>query len=142
MQQFVVPQFLDVENKIFFFVTTRQFLILLTASIFCFIFYKLFDFPLFAISSLLTIGSAGVVAFGKIKGQMFHFFLLNLLQTLRKPSLRIWYKTYATEELNYLRSIGVQKEAEAAPEKKNASRQHIRDLSLIVNTGGYYQGKD
>ena len=51
MQQFTVPQFIDVENKIIGPITARQFLILLIAAIIVAISYKIFDFSLF-----LTVG--------------------------------------------------------------------------------------
>jgi hypothetical protein len=74
----------------------------------------------------------------KINGQAFHYFLLNIVQTARRPSLRIWYKHSTTEELEELRKpIKVEE-----MEKKETSKptyNHIRDLSLLVNTGGYYQ---
>jgi len=47
MDQFVVPQFIDVEDKIFGPVTTRQFVILLIAGLIIFIAFKLADITLF-----------------------------------------------------------------------------------------------
>jgi hypothetical protein len=35
-----------------------------------------------------------------------------------------------------------EKEEVVEVEKKTAKRQHINQLSLIVNTGGYYRGND
>ncbi|MEK7097981.1 MAG: PrgI family protein, partial [Patescibacteria group bacterium] len=103
MDQFVVPQFIDVEDKIFGPVTTRQFVILLVAGLVLFVAYKLADLSLF-IFFLATIGgSALILAFVKINGQSFHYFLLNLFQTLRRPSRRVWYKMNTKEELQELR---------------------------------------
>ena len=52
--------------------------------------------------------------------------------------MRIWNKNFTTEELNYFRN---QKTVEVIkPEEKKApGRGHIRDLSLLVNTGGFYR---
>jgi len=82
-----------------------------------------------------------VVAFVKINGQTFHYFVLNILQTVRRPGLRIWRKDFSKDELNYLRT---QKppEAEEKIEKKAARSEHIRDLALIVNTGGFYRPEE
>jgi hypothetical protein len=138
MNQFVVPQFIDVEDKIFGPVTTRQFLILLVASLFLFIIFKLADTALFVAILLPFGGSALVIAFVRINGQAFHFFLLNLVQTMRRPKLRIWNKKYTTQELNELRKPVAEKEV-IKTEIISPSHTHIRDLSLLVNTGGYYK---
>lgn len=139
MPQFVVPQFIDVEDKIFGPITTRQFLILLIGGGIIYLAYELADFILFVIILSLVGALSLVVAFVKINGQTFHYFLLNIFQTIKKPSLRIWKKDYNKEELNYLRKQGTEVEEEAKIEKKTVRAGHIRDLSLLVNTGGYYK---
>jgi len=141
-QQYVVPQFLDVEDKIFGPITTRQFLILLSAGLLVFIIFKLADFILFIVLTLLLGGFALVLAFVKVNGQSFHYFILNIFQTLRKPGLRVWGKKHTKDELEYLRKIGVGEMMEEEEEKKPTSYRHIRDLSLIVNTGGFYKGEE
>lgn len=137
MQQFVVPQFIDVEDKIFGPITTRQFLILLVAGMIDFIAFRLADITLFIAILIVTGGLALTFAFIKVNGQTFHYFMLNIFQTARKPSLRIWNKQYTKKELEYLRSIGPTEKAEVVVQKI-VQRKHIRDLALTVNTGGYY----
>jgi hypothetical protein len=142
MQQFVVPQFIDVEDKIFGPITTRQFLILLVTAGFLFVAFKLFDLALFALVTAVLGGGALILAFAKINGQSFHYFLLNIGQTAKKPGLRIWSKELSTEELNYLIKLGINPEVEVKEQKKVVERNHIRDLSLLVNTGGFYRPDD
>lgn len=141
MQQFVVPQFIDVEDKIFGPITTRQFLIIMCAGLFIFLAYKYADFGLFLVVAIVVGGLALLFAFVKINGQNFHLFLLNILQTMRRPSLRIWNKNYSTEELNYLRNQKFE-EIIKKEEKKIPGKTHIRDLSLLVNTGGFYRPEE
>lgn len=139
MDQFTIPQFIDVEDKIFGPITTRQFVILLAAGLFLFISYKLADIALFLTLFVIVGGLAVVVAFVKINGQTFHYFLLNIIQTMRRPSRRLWQKRYTDQELKAL-AIAPKKEIiEAPPEIPNLSYNRIRDLSLVVNTGGYYK---
>lgn len=138
MKQFVVPQFIDVEDKIFGPITTRQFVILLSGGFILFICYKLADTALFVFLLALIGGFTLTLAFVKINGQAFHFFLLNIVQTSRRPSLRIWNKVYTKEELEELRKPPKIEELAEKPTVK-ASYNHIRDLSLLVNTGGYYK---
>lgn len=138
MDQFVVPQFIDVEDKIIGPVTTRQFVILLTAALIIFVAYKLSDTALFIFLLCLIGGSALILAFVKINGQPFHYFLLNIFQTLRRPSLRIWDRRYSDAELKSiqeLHKLPVMAKKQIAPQ---ISRSRIRQLSLAVNTGGYY----
>ena len=84
MEQFVVPQFIDVEDKIIGPVTTRQFVILLTAALIIFVAYKLADTALFIFLLCLVGGFALILAFVKINGQPFHYFLLNHLFQYQK----------------------------------------------------------
>lgn len=138
MQQFVVPQFIDVEDKIFGPITTRQFLILLGAGIIIFFAYRFADFTLFIATLAIVGGLALVFSFIKVNGQNFHFFLLNITQTKSRPSIRIWNKVYSKKELDFLR---LQKPEEILVREKRAERSlnHIKDLALVVNTGGFYR---
>lgn len=81
MQQFVVPQFIDVEDKIFGPITTRQFVIMLVAGIIIFLAFRFGDFALFVFTLAVVGGIALLFAFVKVNGQQFHYFLLNLVQT-------------------------------------------------------------
>ncbi len=144
MEQFTVPQFIDVEDKIFGPITSRQFIIIISAIGPILVAYKLADTALFAFLAFLIGGSALVLAFVKINGQAFHYFLLNIIQTLRRPSRRLWYKNYSASELRGFIKASVeamQPSGEAKLERKNMSGTRIRDLSLMVNTGGYYKPK-
>jgi len=140
--QFVVPQFIDVEDKIFGPVTARQFVILLAAGLTLFAAFKLADFALFVVLLIVVGGGALIIAFVKINGQAFHYFLLNIIQTLRRPSLRIWNKIYTTEDIKRLRGEGRVIVPEKTVAVKKYSYSRIRDLSLTVNTGGYYQAEE
>jgi len=141
MQQFVVPQFIDVEDKIFGPITVRQFLILLVAGLIIFTSFKLADFALFITTAVIIGGLALILSFVKINGQTFHYVVLNILQTMRRPSLRIWRKDYSKKELDYLRKITIE-EIEEKEKIKPANSSHIRDLALIVNTGGFYRPEE
>lgn len=140
--QFVVPQFIDVEDKIFGPVTARQFVILLVAGLLIVLAYKLADFALFVFILVILGGGSLVMAFVKINGQPFHYFVLNIIQTLRRPALRIWNKVYDVADLKRLRDEAKVVVPEAIKPIPKLSYSRIRDLSLTVNTGGYYQSED
>lgn len=139
MNQFTVPQFIDVEDKIFGPITTRQFVVLLVAGLMLFVAFKLSDTALFIFWLALIGGLALIIAFVKINGQSFHYFVLNIIQTLRRPSRRIWNKEYTVQELRDSIKDSVVATVEAPIEARHMSYNKIRDLSLQVNTGGYYR---
>lgn len=139
MDQFTIPQFIDVEDKIIGPITTRQFLIMIVGTLLMFITYKLADFQLFAVIGFLISVATGVFAFVKINGMPFHFFVLNIAQTARRPSRRIWLKKYSDQELREFIKVAKVPEAEVHEQRKTLDNTRIRDLSLLVNTGGYYK---
>ncbi|KKS33515.1 MAG: hypothetical protein UU95_C0029G0010 [Parcubacteria group bacterium GW2011_GWC2_42_12] len=139
MQQYVVPQFIDVEDKVIGPITTRQFIILLVGFLIIGISYKIFDFALFITFALAMLAVAGALAFLRINGRPFHYFILNLLQTLRRPKLRIWY--FMASEFNYkIDRENFTLAAKIAPEKHYAASR-LAELSLIVDTRGAYRGE-
>ena len=142
MQQFVVPQFIEVEDKIFGPITTRQFLILLAAGTAVFLAYRFGDLALFIFVSVFVGGFSLILAFVKVNGQNFHYFMLNIIQTIRKPSLRIWQKDYSKEELNYLRKRDADIKIETKTKDVAVKKERIRDLALLVNTGGFYKPEE
>lgn len=107
-----------------------------------FVAYRLADFALFVILVLLLGSLAITFAFVRPNGQAFHYFLLNIIQTLRKPSVRTWRKAYTKDELNYLRKLGTEEKEMPPPARPAARPARIRDLSLVVNTGGYYKAEE
>lgn len=138
MPQFTVPQFIDVEDKIIGPVTTRQFIIMLVDSLIIFVLYKLLLFLYFAIFGLIMLAVGVVIAFARINGQPFHFFLLNLLQTFRKPRMRVWNKAKSDMELRAI--LGVAPPPAPAPHvrKEPISESRLNEIALIVDTGGVY----
>lgn len=135
----MVPQFIDVEDKIFGPITTRQFVILLVAGVLIFVTFKLLRFWAFSIVGLLILAAAGTLAFLRVNGMPFHFFLLNLIQTFRRPRLKVWEKSPTSAELReFIRTIP-EKLPPPLPVKEMMTATKLQELSLIVNTGGVYR---
>lgn len=143
MQQFTVPQFIDVEDKIIGPITARQFIIVLSGFLLIGIFYKIFDFSLFIISGLLVLAVTSVIAFAKINGRPFHFFLLNIIQTLRRPHLRVWNnKLIALSDDDFEKSTDKIIEKNIFDvDKIEPTVSRLAELSLIVDTQGSYKGE-
>ena len=138
--QFLVPQFIDVEPKIIGPITVRQFIIMIVGFILIFIEYKTLTFWVFIFSAVLTFGVFGTIAFLKINGRPFHFFLLNVVETLKRPRLAVWDKTMTTAEVKQFIAVKPSEEKkEIIPRKRLVASSHLEELSLLVNTGGAYQ---
>lgn len=136
MHQFVVPQFLDVESKIIGPLTVRQFIIFLAGAGMIFLVFKLASFWMAAIEGILVFALTGVFAFLKINGRPFHFFLLNLIQTLRRPTLKIWNKEVFSENIAKEKKVPLPK---FIPPKPHLTASRLSELSLVVDTGGAYR---
>jgi hypothetical protein len=137
-QQYVVPQFIDVEDKIIGPITTRQFVILLVVAMLMFVAYKMFDFALFATVGVFELAIGGILAFAKINGQPFHFFMLNLLQTVRKPGRRVWDKEMSDGELRDILKAPPPPPPPVRRLKARVESSKLSELTLVVNTGGVY----
>lgn len=141
-EQFVVPQFIDAEDQILGPVTARQFVILMFAFLLDFLLFKLLSFVTFLLTGIPVIVLAGILAFVKINGQPFHFFILNLIQTLKKPKLRIWDKRLTNGQLKDY----IKREPPLPPptvyRKAAISKSRLQELTLVVNTGGVYQPEE
>ncbi|MFA6918643.1 MAG: PrgI family protein [Patescibacteria group bacterium] len=142
MEQVVVPQFLDVEDKVIGPITVRQFIEMLIGGLIIFIFYKIFDLSLFIVSGLIVLSLTIVIAFATINGQPFHYFLLNFISTLKNPKLKVWKKKISRDEIKA--SLKKPKE-HRIPVVKMArqplSNSKISELALIIDTGGVYTGE-
>ena len=141
-EQFTVPQFIDIEDKILGPLSARQFLIILSMGLTDTLLYKLLSFWKFLLFGIPIFIIGVTFAFIRINGQPFHFFVLNMIQTFRKPQLRVWDKALTDAEVRtYLTGKTVVPVA-TEPVKAPLSRSRLQELSLIVNTGGVYQPEE
>lgn len=141
MQQFIIPQFIDVEDKIFGPISVRQFAEMVIGGIILFIEFKVLPFVLFIIIGFVTLMIVILLAFMKVNGQPFHYFLINIIETLRRPNLKVWNK------LDYEVQLvpTPKKEKEKAKVRKEEikktpiPRSRLKEIALIVETGGVYK---
>jgi hypothetical protein len=143
MDKFVVPQFIDVEDKIIGPITVRQFILGTISGFFLFLSYKLFDLALFVILAILIMGLYILLGFIKINGQHFHLFLASVLGSLFSPQLRVWNK------IDYLPSFKRTSTTEKGEEDKAVVKikpmsdsSELSSLSLLIDTGGKYRPEE
>lgn len=68
MEQYPIPQFIEQEGRIAFFISFRQFFYLVGAGVICFLLYFFLPRFLFFIVSVAVVGVAGVLAFVTVNG--------------------------------------------------------------------------
>jgi len=142
MSQFVVPQFIDVEDKILGPITTRQFAILMITALVMFIIYKILYIWYALAIDVVLLGMALVVAFVRINGQPFHYFLLNFVQTFRRPPIRVWNKELTDAEIIALAKVEIPPPPPPKVYKEAPTTSRLSELALVVNTGGVYHPEE
>lgn len=138
--RFIVPQFIDNENKIWGPVTVRQFVTILVGALFIFISYKLSDFTLFLFQTIFIVIFIVLVAFYRVNGAPFHVFALNFIETVKKPHIRVWQKLYLKKEMRKSKDEELTP-APAVVKKSFLPSHKLSELSLIIDTGGVYKGE-
>ena len=137
MLQFVVPQFIDVEDKILGPLTVRQFILILIWGVFGFLMLKIFNFVTFLFLFLFWSLLIFLLAFIKINGRPFHYFILSILQSFRLPKLRVWHKEEGEFEFRFI-SVAPAKVQAPVAIKQPLTASRLTALSLVVDTGGAY----
>lgn len=68
MEQYPIPQFIEAESKIAFFISFRQFFYLVGAGIACFFLYFILPRAIFYLVAFIVFAGTLVLAFGTING--------------------------------------------------------------------------
>ncbi|MBI4592309.1 PrgI family protein [Candidatus Uhrbacteria bacterium] len=140
--QFVVPQFIDAEDKIFGPITARQFIILMVVMLVDFVLFRLLTLVQFLMTGIPLLVMGGIVAFVRVNGAPFHYFFLNLIQTFKKPRLRIWSREYSDAELRELMRAVPPAPSAHFVRKAFTGTSRLQELTLVVNTGGIYKPEE
>jgi len=142
MPQFVVPQFIDVEDKIIGPITTRQFIMGVVAMLLVFASYKLADTVLFAIEAFVVAGVYVLAAFIKVNGQPFYQFALSVVRSLVRSQLRVWSKQGGLDASIRAKSASPEEEIMPVARKQPIKSQALAELTLLVDTGGTYRPEE
>jgi len=139
MKQFIVPQFIDVEDKILGPITVRQFVLIVVGGIIEFLSFRFGDLGFFIVMTIIILALVGLFGFVKINGAPFHYFLLNIAASFKKPALRVWNKNFREEVLLEAKTEAPKKNYKP---KSPLSTSRLSELSLIVDTHGKYKGEE
>ncbi len=96
--QFKVPQFLDIEDKIFGPFTFRQFVYLAGGAGICYVLFKVLGFLIGIIPILLIAGFALALAFYRPNGKPFIDMLEAGFKYMIQDKLYVWERRRFTEE--------------------------------------------
>ncbi|MBI3956573.1 MAG: PrgI family protein [Candidatus Kerfeldbacteria bacterium] len=138
--QFVVPQFIDVEDKILGPISVRQFIVMIIGTGFLIAAYRFADFGLFLIEAVIIVVLTMAFAFLRVNGRPFHYFLINFVQTLKRPKLRIWKQEVSKTDLRLPKVVRPHRPSRA--EKPPVTTSRLAELALVVDTGGAYKAED
>jgi len=139
--KFIVPQFIDAEDKIWGPITVRQFVLMLVGALIIFLSYKLSDFTLFLVQAIFTAIFIVVFAFYKVNGMPFHVFALNFVQTKKRPSIRVWKKEHIRIEKHKSKDEGEGVAEQYIKRKELMPVKKLSEISLVIDTGGVYKGE-
>lgn len=140
--QFRVPQFLDIEDKIFGPFTFKQFGYLLGAIAFAYIFWKLVPYAIVSFPLILIFsGTFLALAFVKINNRPFADVLESAYKFIIGDKILVWHKSEIKKELFDTQKMKEfeenKKKLENKIELKVVSQDKIKDLSKrldILNT--------
>ena len=92
MEQYPIPQFIEQEAKIAFFISFRQFFYLVGAGAVCFVIYFVLPFFIFVILAPVILIATLILAFVTIDGMPIINTILNSLGFLMKGQNYTWKK--------------------------------------------------
>jgi len=95
MAQYSVPQFIEREAKIAFFISFKQMVYLIGAGVICFITYFILPFLLFVIVAIISVAAAAALAFVKVNGQPLPSIVLSSIGFLMGAKHYTWKKKEA-----------------------------------------------
>jgi hypothetical protein len=101
MEQYPIPQFIDQEGKIAFFISFRQFFYLVGAGVICFLLYFVLPFYFFAI--------AGGLAFITINGAPVINILLNSVGFAAGSKNYVWQKKESPFPFKTIKKVEIRK---------------------------------
>lgn len=130
MAQYQVPQFIEVEDKIFGPLTLKQFIYLAGGGGLCLIFFTLLPFWLFILLSLPVVVGAAALAFYQVNGRPLIHSLEHGFSYFIGSKLYLWRPREASVAKN---APSAAPEVPATLGVPTLSRSKLRDLSWSLN---------
>ncbi len=130
MQQFQVPQFIDVEDKLFGPLTIKQFVYLAGGGGLIYLYIQLTPQVIAFILALPTAALTLALAFHKINGQSFIKIVQAYVQHLFSAKMFLWQKDYNNKNI---KKEVLAPSIELAPKHKQQPQSNLRELSWSLD---------
>lgn len=144
MQEFKVPQDVDVEDKLIGPLSFRQFFIVLAGVMAGYLIFETTASSLPILLSLVLTFLPPLITFAfaiiKIDGQPMSKVLVAALLYITKPSKRVFYKQPEVDDLQITDSQK-DKNKQAQP-KKQVSRSRMEELAQVLDTEGWAEKRN
>lgn len=132
-----VPQFIDVEDKIAFGLTSKQ-LLWMGGLVACLIvLYSFVDRQIFFFIAIFVIIIFGIFTFYRPQGMSFLAFFSFMIQYFIGPKKYVWKRVYDVNESDFtkpLQEFRKKKAAPAAQIKKIPSQSQLKKIAWILDT--------
>lgn len=122
MEQYPIPQFIEQEGKIAFFISFRQFFYLVGAGVICFILYFILPKFLFWILAPLIIIGAAALGFVTINGAPLINIILNSFGFTLSSKNYVWQKKESPYPFKTIKRMEIKKIEEGPVLKTQESR--------------------
>lgn len=112
MEQYPVPQFIEEESKMVFFLTVKQFVYLVVAGAIIFILSAVLPFLLFIIATIIIGGATVTLGFFKIDGIPLLTIILNSIGFITGAKNYTWKKKESLYPFKTIRRAEIKKNEE------------------------------
>jgi hypothetical protein len=130
-----VPQRIDMEDKVIGPLTLGQFFYLLFGGLFIYLLnawtaHSLLRLLFYPAALIIGVGSI-MLAFVKVQDRPFVFFLLSLVEFMRRPKTRYWMQG---DHQKLTKIVANKKAVEEAAPHKEFDRERVSDLAKVIDT--------
>jgi len=132
MERYPIPQFIEQEGKIAFFISFRQFFYLVGAGVICFILYYVLPFSIFIILAIAVFGGAAALAFVTINGVPILNMLLGSIGFAIAGKSYVWKKKESPYPFKPIARAKIKKIEEGPVLQAQAS--NLRKVNTMVET--------
>lgn len=129
--QFKVPQFLDIEDKIFGPFTFSQFIYLAGGGAICFVLYRWLGLTVGFIPILLIGGFSAALVWYKVNGKPFIYIVQAAVKYFFQTKLYIWKKEKGEKKPQKIEMVKVSKNEDG--EKLKLDNEKLRDLAWSLD---------
>ena len=129
MEQYPVPQFIESEGKITYFLTFKQFFLLVGGGFACLLLYYILPFLIFIFCAIFIIISILAIAFVKIDNASILTILLNLI------GYSVGTKSYVWKKKEIPSLVVIQKAPENHAATENIQEPPLPDLQQSLTEG-------